>query len=30
MTRGPVSPDSKVFVDQGFSCWNGGAAGLAE
>jgi ketosteroid isomerase-like protein len=24
MTRGPVSPDIKAFVDQGFACWNGG------
>ena len=24
MTRRPVSPDIKAFVDQGFSCWNGG------
>jgi ketosteroid isomerase-like protein len=24
MTRQPVSPDIKAFVDQGFSCWNSG------
>jgi hypothetical protein len=28
MTSQPVSPDIKAFVDQGFSCWNGGEIDL--
>ncbi|MDP9270871.1 MAG: nuclear transport factor 2 family protein [Chloroflexota bacterium] len=28
MTRPPVSPDIKTFVDKGFSCWNGGEIDL--
>ena len=28
MTGRPVSPEVQVFVDQGFSCWNGGEIDL--
>jgi hypothetical protein len=28
ITGRPVSPDVQIFVDQGFSCWNGGEIDL--